>query len=103
MTWVSPTTNCALTKYLVVYSGEVLWSNDTCSGTDEKPPSQSSYVDLDGLTPWTNYSVCVAGVINGSLVGAYNCCVATTLEAGEDHDVTADTASDPVLAGAGAP
>ncbi|XP_071551896.1 uncharacterized protein [Panulirus ornatus] len=77
--WVGCQTTCALSGYLVTYAGNVLWSNGSSFqvahvGPDVRHVTASS-------TPWTTYTVCVAGTVAGDYDGASNCCNVTTQEA----------------------
>nr|XP_045618997.1 phosphatidylinositol phosphatase PTPRQ-like [Procambarus clarkii] len=78
VTWSPVDTQCTVSGYKVDYTGDVLWSNDTRHCSKEL---QTTYADLGDLTPWTTYTVCVAAVVVNDIVGAWNCCSSTTLEA----------------------
>ncbi|XP_042225422.1 phosphatidylinositol phosphatase PTPRQ-like [Homarus americanus] len=77
VSWSSITSSCPVLRYTVNYTGHVLWSHDNTHGSRD---TDTIYVDLRNLTPWTAYNVCVAGVIVNNIVGAWNCCQATTPE-----------------------
>ncbi|KAG7167034.1 putative receptor-type tyrosine-protein phosphatase delta-like 3 [Homarus americanus] len=77
VTWSSIMSSCPVLRYTVNYTGHVLWSHDNTHGSRD---TDTIYVDLRNLTPWTAYNVCVAGVIVNNIVGAWNCCQATTPE-----------------------
>ncbi|XP_053635369.2 cell adhesion molecule DSCAM isoform X1 [Cherax quadricarinatus] len=78
VTWPEVDTNCLLHGYMVNCTGEVLWS---ATVTEDTAETAISYIDLDGLIPWTNYTVCVAGVVADNTVGEWNCCTSTTHQA----------------------
>ncbi|XP_069161950.1 netrin receptor unc-40 [Procambarus clarkii] len=78
VTWPPVDTQCPINSYRVNYTGDVLWSDETRNDSREL---QTTYADLSDLTPWTTYTVCVAGVVGNDIVGAWDCCSSTTLEA----------------------
>ncbi|XP_045618768.2 netrin receptor unc-40 isoform X1 [Procambarus clarkii] len=78
VTWPPVDTQCPVGGYKVNYTGDVLWSDNTRQGSQEL---YTTYADLSDLTPWTTYTVCVAGVVGNDIVGAWDCCSSTTLEA----------------------
>lgn len=78
--WGEPDTECPIQQYTGYYTGHILWSNNTINETLNL--DQNPYVDLQGLTPWTFYTVCVAARIESDEVGFFSCCEDTTDESG---------------------
>ncbi|KAK3858986.1 hypothetical protein Pcinc_034857 [Petrolisthes cinctipes] len=58
--WVPNSASCPVSKYLLNWTYDILWSEETGSGSIEIPGDTNDFCEArDNLTPYTKYSVCV--------------------------------------------
>ncbi|XP_018017298.1 phosphatidylinositol phosphatase PTPRQ [Hyalella azteca] len=59
LSWSRPATYCVITNYSVSYYGEILWGNRSWENRSVPVNGDEEYVEIDGLTPYTEYTITV--------------------------------------------
>ncbi|KAK7067793.1 hypothetical protein SK128_002476 [Halocaridina rubra] len=81
--WTKPESDSCTTKYIVSYTGDILWSGEIFNSTT----TTSEYIKLEGLIPYTYYNICIAADSVQS-TGRSECCTIQTQEKSPEPPVS---------------
>ncbi|XP_047741694.1 phosphatidylinositol phosphatase PTPRQ [Hyalella azteca] len=66
LSWSTPDTKCDITGYNVTYYGKILWRDGSWVNGSRSVNGSQEYVEIDGLTPYTQYTITVvASTVEG--------------------------------------